>query len=73
MKLMKVTCDNCSGFGDIIKWKIVYKDEEKGVGEMRNEKIVCPDCNGKGYIEHVTFSLEEAEVIMKHCGLSANC
>jgi hypothetical protein len=37
---------------------------------MQEEEVVCTQCNGTGYTEYAVFSIEEAEAILKHCGLT---
>lgn len=65
---MQVLCRSCAGTGKQINWKIV--DLNDNVGTAEKEEVVCEECNGKGYTEYATFTLEEAKVILKHCGLS---
>ena len=50
--------------GKQTNWKIV--DER---GTIKSEEAICEVCNGKGYTEYATFTLEEAKAILKHCGL----
>jgi hypothetical protein len=66
---MTENCGNCGGIGKQIILKVV--DSNDSVIEARTEEVVCKACNGKGYTEYAVFSIEEAEVILKHCGLSA--
>ena len=64
------TCGTCGGTGIIHNW-IVEKEpvnHEYGIGKL--EKVKCSACDGKGYLEYAMFTLEEAEQIMKVCGLS---
>lgn len=68
MNIMEVSCGNCAGIGKKINWKAV--DMNDNICTMKKEEIVCEECNGKGYIEYATFTLEEAKAILKHCGLS---
>lgn len=70
MKRMHITCNNCCGTGTEIKWRFFTKDISTGIGTMQREEIVCESCNGKGYTEYAVFSIEEAEAILKHCGLN---
>lgn len=49
--------------------RTISEDKESGVCEGRFEEIKCDLCGGSGYTEYIAFSIEEAEVIMKHCGL----
>lgn len=37
---------------------------------LQAEDVNCPTCNGRGYTDYAIFSIEEAEAILKHCGLS---
>lgn len=71
MNVRRVICDNCSGIGKRTIWKVV--DVNDHTGTAKTEKIVCRECNGKGYTEYATFTIEEAEAILKHCGLSTEC
>ena len=68
MNVMQVLCGSCGGTGKQINWKIV--DSNGIVSTAEKEEVVCGGCNGKGYTEYATFTLEEAKVILKHCGLS---
>lgn len=63
MKIMRVTCDNCLGFGHLETF------EDTGENTLQRKDVVCKVCNGKGYIKYAVFSVEEAEAILKHCGL----
>ena len=68
MKRMQVTCSNCGGIGYVDTWKEVATD---GITTtMEREEILCQYCNGSGYTEYAVFSIEEAEAILKHCGLT---
>lgn len=69
MNRITETCGNCKGIGKQIIWKVVDSNDKFGIA--RREEVVCEACNGKGYTEYAVFSIEEAEVILKHCGLSA--
>ena len=68
MNIMKVTCGTCAGTGKHYNWKAVYMDDLSTT--VKQEEIVCKACNGKGYTEYATFTLEEAKAILNHCGLS---
>ena len=68
MKRMFASCGNCSGTGKTTTWAVV--DMDGMIGTARKEETVCTQCNGKGYIEYAVFSVEEAEAILKHCGLT---
>jgi len=67
MNVMQVMCGSCAGIGKQTNWKVV--DMSDNMSTMEKEEVVCGACNGKGYTEYATFTLEEANVILKHCGL----
>ena len=66
---MQVTCGNCAGVGKTIIWRHRGIDEN-GFGVAQKEETICAACDGKGYTEYAVFSIEEAEAILKHCGLN---
>lgn len=68
MDIKKVFCCSCAGTGEKIFWKAVDLNDD--TCRIVKEENVCEVCNGKGYIEYATFTLEEAKAILKHCGLS---
>ena len=68
MERMQRTCGNCGGMGKIINWVVVDLDDKSGL--MQKEETFCTQCNGTGYTDYAVFSIEEAEAILKHCGLS---
>jgi len=68
MNVIQVTCGNCAGIGKHYNWKTVYMDDVSGT--MEREEVVCKACNGNGYTEYATFTIEEAKAILEHCGLS---
>ena len=68
MDIIKIACDTCAGTGKHYNWKIVKMDDVSGT--MEREEVVCKACNGTGYTEYATFTLEEAKAILKYCGLS---
>ena len=68
MNIVPVLCGSCAGTGEIINWKVV--DINDNMGTMVKEEVICGACNGKGYTEYATFTIEEAKAILKHCGLS---
>lgn len=70
MTRIPVTCGNCGGRGHRTIFRTISEDEETGVCEGRFEEVECEQCGGAGYVDYVAFSIEEAEVIMKHCGLT---
>ena len=68
MNRMKVACSNCAGLG-YINQKFIANNDGK---TLRYIEDICSECNGKGYTEYAIFSIEEAEIILKHCGLSGS-
>ena len=70
MERMRATCDNCDGSGYAINWEVISENTETGIGTIQSKEVTCPHCNGHGWIEYAVFSIEEAEAILKHCGLS---
>lgn len=68
MERRQRTCGNCCGIGKVINWIAVDLDDINGF--MQKEETFCTQCNGTGYTEYAVFSVEEAEAILKHCGLS---
>lgn len=67
---VKQTCGTCRGTG-VMRYWIVEKEpvnREHGIAEL--EEVQCSVCDGKGYTEYAMFTLEEAEQIMKVCGLA---
>ena len=70
MNINRLPCINCYGTGKTKIWKMVSIDEKNGVGRLESEEVVCETCNGKGYNEYPSFTVEEAKAILKHCGLS---
>ena len=65
MDRVNITCANCSGIGNQTQWKVV----DYITGKLQKEETVCEACNGKGYTEYAMFSIEEANAILRHCGL----
>lgn len=63
MNKMRVTCGTCAGFGKQVYWEVVGEDQ------CQQREAVCDKCDGKGYTEYAVFTPEEAEAILKHCGL----
>lgn len=68
MNIMKVTCGTCAGMGKQTTWKVVDSDDM--CNTMKAEETICSACNGKGYTEYATFTIDEANAILEHCGLS---
>lgn len=67
MNVMQVRCGSCAGIGKQTNWKVIDLNDNTGI--MKSEEVMCEACNGKGYTEYATFTLEEAKAILKHCGL----
>jgi hypothetical protein len=68
MERRQVTCGHCGGTGRFLGWK--YVESNNQIRKWEDTLIVCTQCNGTGYTEYAVFSIEEAEAILKHCGLS---
>ena len=70
----QVTCGNCYGTGKtqiaVVDDSTVHDPIYGEVMQAHYEESICTQCNGKGYTEYVTFTVDEANVILKHCGLS---
>ena len=68
-KLMK--CPYCNGVGEVVKWEPIEPVENDGrmVNCLKRVDDTCEHCKGIGYVDYVMFTIEEAEAIMKHCGL----
>ena len=72
MKRMQERCENCNGFGEVTYYKLDEPIDDTGCGTAHAVKEECERCGGKGYAEeYVMFTVEEAQAILKHCGLSA--
>lgn len=68
MKVMKEMCTKCAGIGYEMKYKVLNLNDTRQT--MHAQKIKCDACNGRGYHENALFTIEEAKVILKHCGLA---
>lgn len=66
MERIKMACKKCGGFG-YTRQNFIAGDD--GI-TLKMERDTCEACNSKGYTEYAVFSVEEAEAILKHCGLS---
>ena len=69
MERRQVTCSVCGGLGKITNWKAVFETKNSEICTMQSKDVVCGNCNGLGWKEYAVFSVEEAEAILKHCGL----
>jgi DnaJ-class molecular chaperone len=68
---MQERCENCNGFGEVTYYKPDEPIDDTGCGTAHSVREECERCGGKGYIEeYVMFTVEEAQAIFKHCGLS---
>ena len=68
MRTKQETCGTCRGSG--LEREPVYAYIGGGV-RWKQERIIgkCKACDGKGYVEYATFTVDEAKAILKHCGL----
>lgn len=67
MQVINELCKKCSGLGHTNQNMIPNDDGMT----FKIERDICDECNGVGHIEkYAVFSIEEARVILKHCGLS---
>lgn len=65
MERMLTTCGNCGGVGHTMIHEIISDCF------AQSKEVVCKNCNGTGWAEYAVFSIEEAQAILKHCGLDA--
>lgn len=71
MKRVQETCGNCSGLGEVTYYKLDKHVDGTSCGTAHAVREKCARCGGKGYTEeYVMFTVEEAQAILKHCGLS---
>ena len=71
MKRMRETCGNCRGLGEETYYKIDEPIEDMNCKSVHLVREKCTRCGGKGYVEeYVMFTIEEAQAILKYCGLS---
>lgn len=73
MNTHRMTCGNCGGDGHLKTWKAISMNEETGTGTLKCEDVKCEKCNGTGWVEYITFSVDEAKAILNHCGLGVDC
>lgn len=66
MHRVNLMCQKCDGLGYTNEKCIPNND---GIS-FKIERDTCDECNGAGYTEYAIFSIEEANAILKHCGLS---
>lgn len=67
MKTIRELCDNCAGTGEITQY-ITTTPKYGGIAKPFG-KEECYACSGKGYTEYAMFTVEEAQAILKHCGI----
>lgn len=71
MKRIQEFCENCHGFGEVTYYKLDEPMNNTGYGTAYAIREECARCGGKGYTEeYVMFTAQEAQVILKYCGLS---
>ena len=70
MTKINQTCGTCCGIGVIRNWIVEKEPVNREHGVANFETVKCSVCDGKGYTEYAMFTLEEAEQIMKVCGLA---
>ena len=68
MNTIQQLCSNCVGTGKVVNWKVTSKLED-GYGTVERVEEECSRCGGKGYTEYAVFTVEEAQTILKHCGI----
>ena len=69
MDIIRECCNMCGGTGRIEVFKSFVRSESKGFEGVETEKVPCVTCDGKGCKEYARFTIEEANAILKHCGL----
>lgn len=68
MNTIRQMCGSCAGIGKVFSWIIASKSEDGSETAERVEEE-CSACGGKGYTEYTAFTVEEAQAILKHCGI----
>ncbi len=66
MQRMNVMCKNCAGMG-YTNQRFIPNDNGF---TFKIKQDTCDECGGTGHTEYAVFSIEEAEAILKHCGLN---
>lgn len=69
MKTIQQMCNNCAGIGKVVSWKITNKSEGS-YGTAEKVEVECCVCGGKRYTEYAVFTVDEAQAILKHCGIA---
>ena len=67
MNIIRQMCGNCAGTGEITQY--ITTTLKHGGIVMPFDKEECYACGGKGYTEYAMFTMEEAQAILKHCGI----
>ena len=70
MNIKREVCWNCRGTGKTFVYQTVAVDETTDTYTAERVEVACGNCEGKGYTEQAIFSVEEAEAILKFCGLT---
>ena len=70
MKVVQQPCSACGGTGFLEIWEVTGEKDTNGynIATMRHQK--CGACGGNCYTEHAVFTVEEAQAILKHCGIT---
>lgn len=69
MDVNRVSCDQCGGLGYTVSYEPDSYDPKTRIGKAKRKEIKCENCDGRGWFEYATFSVEEAKAILQHCGL----
>lgn len=69
MQRIQQTCGSCGGRGT--QTFLVTDDTlaSSGTCTAHPEDFTCTACGGSGYLEYARFTVEEAEAILKYCGI----
>ena len=69
MYINKIVCGKCLGTGSVDHWETLIEPDENGYGgALARSEIICPQCDGKGYTQYPSFTVEEAIEIAQHFG-----
>lgn len=69
MKTIRQPCSACGGTGFLEIWEAAEEKDTNGYCIAVNRREKCCACDGKCYTEHAEFTVEEAQAILKHCGI----
>ena len=69
MKTILQPCSACGGTGFLEIWEVTSEKDANGYCIAVNRRQKCGTCGGKCYTEHAEFTVEEAQAILKHCGI----